>query len=266
MILNIYKPQGLTPLQTIDLVRKQFPQFESETIGFAGRLDPLAHGVLLLMIGEETTKERETYLNLPKEYEFEAVFGVTTDTYDVLGIVSPKVTSHKVIKQRIEDFRLDDVKTFINKKLGKQTQSYPPYSSKPIHGKPLYQWAREGRLSEINIPTREIEIYDFTILETTTITAEKLKEKIFRQIDSVGGDFRQTEIKTAWNNFFSMNDEQKTPNQFLTAKFKISCSSGTYIRSLVNELGQTLDTGAITLDILRTKVGEYSIDDSLTLS
>ena len=59
-LLNIQKPQGLTPVQTIALVRKKFPELADDTIGFAGRLDPLAHGVLLLMIGEETTKQKRS--------------------------------------------------------------------------------------------------------------------------------------------------------------------------------------------------------------
>ena len=56
-LLNIYKPIGLTPFLTIQLVRNQFQEYKNEKIGFAGRLDPLAHGVLLLMIGEATKKK-----------------------------------------------------------------------------------------------------------------------------------------------------------------------------------------------------------------
>lgn len=264
-LLNVYKPKGLTPLETIRLLRKKFPEYENETIGFAGRLDPLAHGVLLLMVGEETTKEKDTFLNLPKEYEFEVVFGTATDTYDALGIVSPKVKSHKVLKQGLEYFLLSDLMTFIHSKLGKQIQTYPPYSSKTVHGKPLYKWARENKLSEIEIPKREIEIYDFKLIKTKTIDAEKLKKEIVKQIESVSGDFRQEEIKKTWNIFFTVNCEPKTINQFTTAKFSITCSSGTYVRSLVNELGEKLGTGAIALEILRTKIGSYTLDDALRL-
>lgn len=264
-ILNIYKPKGLSPLQTINLLRKKMPEYKDETIGFAGRLDPLAHGVLLLMVGEETTREKDKYLNLPKEYEFEAVFGVSTDTYDALGLPNPKTKSLKVIKNNLDDFRLDDLMTFINSKLGKQTQSYPPYSSKTVNGIPLYKWAKEEKLDEIRIPTREIEIYDFKLIETKTIDAEKLKKEIFRQINLVDGDFRQEQIKNEWNTFFANYEGLKTNNQFLTAKLKISCSSGTYVRSLVHDLGNYLGMGAIALDILRTKVGLYVIKNCIRL-
>ena len=149
-LVPIYKPKGRTPLQIVDLVRKQFPQYQHEKIGYAGRLDPLAHGVLLLMIGEETTKQREQYLNLPKAYECEVLFGVQTDTYDALGMLLNS-------KLQTTPENLDkEIKKFINPKLGKQIQPYPPFSSKPVNGKPLFWWAKANKLAEITIPQREI--------------------------------------------------------------------------------------------------------------
>jgi len=256
LILNIYKPQGLTPLQIIDQVREKFPEYKNEKIGFAGRLDPLAHGILLLMVGEETTQQRSEFLDLPKSYEFEAVFGMTTDTYDVLGMVK----NSEAMKQSNTDEE-NEIKKFIKSKLGKQKQSYPPYSSKEVGGKPLHWWARNNKLDEIKIPEREIEIYDFTCITTNSITANELQQNIIHQINSVTGDFRQEEIKKKWKKFFAANRQQT----FQTARFIIDCSSGTYIRSLVNELGEQLNCGAITLEILRTNVGEYMIGNSIKI-
>lgn len=254
-ILNVYKPKGLTPLQIITLLRKKFPEYKNETIAFAGRLDPLAHGVLLLMIGEETTKQREKYLNLPKGYEFEAVFGIGTDTYDTLGIVN-----NVTMKQFNNDLK-DEIEKFIKNKHGKQIQTYPPYSSKTVYGKPLYQWARENKLHEIKIPKREIEIYNFELIKMQTISAEKFENEIMKQINSVSGDFRQEQIRNAWGDFFAKN--QLLTSNYQTARFKLSCSSGTYVRSLIHELGNQTDMEAIALEILRTDVGPYHINDSL---
>ncbi|MBI5452916.1 hypothetical protein HY945_05645 [Candidatus Gottesmanbacteria bacterium] len=295
-LLNIYKPQGSTPLEAIKLVRKKFPELKNEKIGYAGRLDPLAHGVLLLMIGEEITKQKDKFLNLPKEYEFEVVFGISTDTYDALGILQNKsviarsesrLNREKTTKQSQLNKRLprsfsvarNDVEKFISSKLGKQTQIYPPFSSKTVNGKPLFWWAKNNKLAEIKIPEREIEIYDFKLLEIKQISAIKLKEKIMKQIELVDGDFRQEKIKTKWEEFFtnychaelnSASINKKNPKQvlddaFTTARFSISCSSGTYIRSLTNELGGKLGIGAITLDINRTKVGDNLLQNSLIL-
>lgn len=261
-ILNIYKPKGLTPLQTINLLREKKPEYKKKTIGFAGRLDPLAHGVLLLMVDEETTKQKDTYLNLPKEYEFEAVFGVATDTYDALGLINNiKIKQYNNDIQHIKK----ELEEFIKSKLGKQLQPYPPYSSKPVNGKPLYLWARENKLSEIEIPKREIEIYNFKLLETGSVSPKKLKDEIMKQIDSVTGDFRQEQIRKTWDDFFSHDQGLKTNGHFLTARFIISCSSGTYVRSLVNEMGINFGMGAVTLDILRTKIDSYTLAGAIKI-
>ncbi len=249
-IIKINKPIGITPLQAIDKFRKENLKYRDIKIGIAGRLDPMAQGVLLLMIGAET-KNRDKYLSLDKEYEFEVLFGVSTDTYDALGIIKSfnfKIAnSSKLLK--------NNIKKFIESKIGKQFQPYPPYSSKEVNGKPLFQWAREKRLGEIKIPTKEIEIYNFELLEIKQIPSKKIKKRIFENINQITGDFRQNEILEKWEEFF----EKNAPQTFTVAIFRISCSSGTYVRSLTNEMGEEIGYGAIALDILRTKVGEYKL-------
>ena len=74
-IISVYKPKGITPYQLIQYVKQTYPEYHNKKIGFAGRLDPLAHGVMLLMV-DEATKERDKYLTLPKEYACEAIFGM----------------------------------------------------------------------------------------------------------------------------------------------------------------------------------------------
>src|SRR5690242_7060202 len=84
--ISVDKPIGFTPLQAIKQIKLQQPELAHIPITYAGRLDPLAHGVLLLLIGKESKKKSE-YLSLPKSYKFEVVFGITTDTYDLLGYI-----------------------------------------------------------------------------------------------------------------------------------------------------------------------------------
>ncbi|HVF69593.1 MAG TPA: hypothetical protein VNA13_03435 [Xanthomonadales bacterium] len=306
-ILNIYKPLGLTPVQLINKLRKERSELNNLKIGFAGRLDPLAHGVILMMIGEET-KNRDKYLGLDKEYEFEVLFGVTTDTYDALGLITSSSSeqsesrSNKIIQQfnnstasrqaptnrdpdqigaRTMNFE-GQIKNFIKSKIGKQIQLYPPYSSKEINGKPLYQWARENKLSEIQIPEKEIVIYSIELISIQSKSADFIKNKITKNINRVDGDFRQEEILNKWESFFSFysssgalveSRSNSSPqgrtlnikNTFSVAKFKINCSSGTYIRSLANNLGEISGSGAIALSILRTRVGENVLEDSIRL-
>lgn len=270
-IINIYKPLGLTPLQLIEKFRSKFPEYKKAKIGFAGRLDPMAHGVMLLMIGDET-KNRDKYLGLDKEYMFEVLFGVSTDTHDALGILN-----HLTIKLSDNYFNnktmlQNRIEMFIKTKIGKHSQSYPPYSSIEVSGKPLFQWARENKLSEIEIPKKEIEIYEFELLEIGESKPEDIRKRIFENIKKVEGDFRQDEIAESWNKFFSNNLTIQQPalpagrfNHLVVAKFRVNCSSGTYVRSLASELGKDLQTGAIALDINRTRVGGFALDKSINL-
>src|SRR5579871_234239 len=85
-ILNLYKPIGKTPLEVIREFQIQNPEYQNVKLGYAGRLDPMAEGVLLVLVGEENKKRKE-YERLKKEYEFTVLFGIETDSYDALGTV-----------------------------------------------------------------------------------------------------------------------------------------------------------------------------------
>lgn len=139
--------------------------------------------------------------------------------------------------------------------VGERVQPYPPYSSKTVNGKPLFQYARENKLSDIEIPSRKITIYSIKVLEDRKIDQKDLHDLIKQRISLVTGDFRQKEILEGWEKFFAGKQGQG----FLVMKFSISCSSGTYVRSLAHELGKKLGTGAIALSIKRTRVGDYSL-------
>ena len=83
-VLNLYKKKSETPLQTIERYVKAHPEFRRAKMTYAGRLDPMAEGVLVVLSGEKN-KEREAYTGLDKDYEFEFVFGIETDNNEVLG-------------------------------------------------------------------------------------------------------------------------------------------------------------------------------------
>ena len=85
-IITLHKEQGETPLECIERWRAEHKEYLGIALSYLGRLDPMAEGVLLVAVGEEN-KNREAYLGLDKEYEFEVLFGFETDTYDLLGVV-----------------------------------------------------------------------------------------------------------------------------------------------------------------------------------
>ena len=171
-VIPIYKALGETPYQAILKFKKRFPEYMNVKISYAGRLDPMAEGLLLLLVGEENQK-RKKYENLSKTYEFTVLLGIATDTYDILGKIvhSPNLNSHLINNSSIVesgdgtsmDYGKWQMENILKSFLGKRVQPYPPYSSKAVKGKPLYWWARENRLDEIEIPTKVIEIYDIKL-------------------------------------------------------------------------------------------------------
>ncbi len=247
-VLLLNKPRGVTPLQLINSFKKAHPTFLNHTISYAGRLDPMAEGLLLLLVGEEN-KNREMYENLEKEYIFDLLPGITTDTYDVLGRIT-KVTpppSPLELKQQLQ--------SLLPSFLGQQQQAYPPYSSFHIKGKPLFYWARENKLDGINIPQREITIKTLSLKSVTTKATNELVAQVISDISRIEGEFRQKEAISDWRNLSEIN----TSTSYPLARIAVTCTSGTYIRSLAHNLGKKLSCGALAYRIQRTRVGEYSL-------
>lgn len=245
-ILNLYKEIGETPLERLDRFRIEKPEYAKEKMSYVGRLDPMAEGVLLVVVGEEN-KNREEYLNMDKEYEFEALLGIKSDTYDILGLaefIKNNEISEIVVMEQLLKF------------IGKRKQKYPAFSSKTINGISLFQITKLGGTEER--PEREIEIYKTEILEFKKTKLKDLEKEILNKINLVKGDFRQAETIEKWKEIFVLHGGK----EFLTFKAKIECSSGTYIRGIVNEIGEDFGCGAITLNIKRTSVNKFKIDDS----
>ncbi len=253
-VINLYKPTCLTPLQAIQKFKINHPKFKSKKIGFAGRLDPMAEGVLLVLVGSENKKAKK-YIKLEKEYDFDVLFGLNTDTYDILG----KITSNQLNKP-IKNLS-SKIKSFTSRSTGKINQSYPPYSSVRVNGRPLFYWARKGKINEVSVPTKQREVFKFQMLKRYSIEKDSLREKIIKKINTLEGDFRQKAIIQDWQHLFLETKIKK----FRVYRFSVTCSSGTYIRSLVHEMGKFTESGAIALNIKRTNVGNYLIKDSIKL-
>ena len=276
----IYKKRGQTPLDCINEAKKANPGLLHLPLTYAGRLDPLAEGVLVILIGDECLNKDE-YLKLEKVYEVNILFGFATDTYDLMGkVINTKELEvqpsfsrmtheakgpHEVgplIRMR-EDEEPDHknwyddfaprIQGSIFKFTGRITQSYPPYSSRTVNGKPLYKWAREGKLGEIIIPSHDVYVESIEIIKDSFISGENLLNKIKKDISLVAGDFRQEEIINLWTDV--LNDKKE--EQYKTITLKVSCGGGVYVRGIAHDLGIALGMPALALDIVRTKVGEY---------
>jgi len=248
VILNLYKKEGETPLQRLERFKVENPEYKDEKMTYAGRLDPMAEGVLLVLTGEDIHKKDEL-LHLDKEYEFEVVWGIYSDTYDILGevIFSKGEPSDGQIAEDVPRFK------------GSVEIPYPAYSSKTIGGKPMWSLARTGELSELEYPKRSMNIIELQFLGSKTVGGDYLLNEIQKRIDKIEGDFRQEAIISLWQD----NLNQNKNSEYKISKFRATVSSGTYIRSLAVRLGEKYSTGALAWSIKRTKVGDYKIEDSI---
>lgn len=244
--IALYKPCGYTPLQIIEEFKKINPEYEQITLGYAGRLDPQADGVLLILIGDEN-KKRKSYEQLNKAYTFEILFGIETDTYDIMG----KITNMKINYSEISPTFLTSL---ANQYLGTWSQSYPPYSSPRVNSKPLFYWARKNAIHTIKIPEKKVEVKNISLLNIAHINSQNLLQTIKNRINIVTGDFRQQEIITNWE-----ENIKKLQYDLTVARFEVTCSSGLYVRALVQDLGTKLQIPTLAYSITRTAVGPYNI-------
>lgn len=249
----IDKAVGQTPLACMEAWRAaQPPAYKNVPLAYAGRLDPMASGTLLVLIGEEC-KNQSAYHTLDKTYEFEVLFGVKSDSGDVLGFIEECQTSD------LTNTTLQKTATGF---VGTTTFPYPKFSSKTVNGKPLHTWTLEGKIDEIEIPTYEANVYQLTLLETKTLSRAAVYEQVSQKIETIprvtderkalGNDFRRPEIRSAWKIF-----SENTDREFQIARFRCTCSSGTYMRTLAEEIAKSLGTCGLAYSIHRTHIGKY---------
>lgn len=151
-ILIIDKPKEYTSHDVCSKVKKIY----GAKVGHTGTLDPMATGVLPLLLGEGT-KLSEYLTNHNKTYEAVLKLGVQTDTLDSEGEV---IANQEVPETSTDRKRVQQV---LRECVGKQVQTPPMYSAIKVKGKKLYEYAREGK--KVEIPQRTIEIYEMELLE-----------------------------------------------------------------------------------------------------
>lgn len=208
-ILLVDKPIGISSFDVIRIIQNHFGK---QKIGHAGTLDPLATGLMILGIGKGTKKLTEL-TGLDKVYIADMLFGQQTTTSDMEGEVIQEKKYPELKEKQVEDavYSLSDISEL----------PVSLYSALKKDGKPLYQYAREGK--EIENPLKPMKVLQVSMLD-----------------------------------FYN-----KEPFQIARVRFHVS--KGTYIRSLVEELGRRLNIPAVLYSLRRTKVGEFAIEDSCSI-
>ncbi len=204
-IINLYKPKGYTSHDAVARIKRFC---NTRRVGHAGTLDPMAQGVLPILVGRAASAQ-EYLMNHDKTYLAGMRFGVVTDTGDVTG---------NVLSEKKVEVSLGELEAVCRKFKGKIMQVPPMYSAIKVGGKKLYDLAREG--IEVERKAREIEIYDIKIVS---------KES--------GCDFL----------------------------VEVSCSKGTYIRTLCEDIGEALGFGGTLFSLERLSCGEFRKEDCVTL-
>ncbi len=258
MIYNLYKQRGETPLECIQRFAKSRLGLKGEKMTYLGRLDPMAEGVLLMGSGKDTSqKRREEFFSLDKEYDFTALFGFATDTYDVLG---------KIMRvEKLNELKEMDLIKISEIYKGERSQEYPKYSSKMIaRSRQLFPLPVASQISLQQSPAtdellpKNITIHKMQFHKLDTLNNKELFGRLLMDISKVMGDFRQNQILELWKEMLFKEEEKR-----FIANFSAHVSSGTYIRSIVNDIGKTLGCGATALSIKRTRVGDFKVEDSL---
>lgn len=207
--LLINKPKGWTSHDVVGKVRSLLRQggISKPKVGHTGTLDPLATGLMLVVIGDYTKRAQE-FSKLDKTYEVTLKLGETSTTGDDEG-AKTKISARKPAK--------DVVRAAVEHFIGKIEQVPPAFSAIKVDGQRAYKLARDGK--EVKLQPRRVKIYQIT------------------------------DVAYAY------------PNMAFTAEV----STGTYIRSLVEDIGKTLGTGAYMSALSRVAVGRYVLRNAQTL-
>lgn len=204
-IINIQKEKGYTSHDVVARLRRILGQ---KKIGHTGTLDPDATGVLPVCLGK-ATKLCDFLTDKEKTYQTVVLLGTVTDTQDISG---------KILEQHPVSVNEEEIRQCIQGFQGDIMQIPPMYSACKIHGKRLYQLAREG--VEVERPPRPVCIHEIRVWEI----------------------------------------------QLPKVRMEVTCSKGTYIRTLCHDIGQRLGCGACMEELVRTRSGSFGIGQSLTLA
>lgn len=242
-ILLINKPVGITSHDVVDIIRRKY---QTKKVGHGGTLDPFAEGLLVIGMGKYTKKLHEI-TDFDKQYLATVILGATTETLDPESDVTEVSETSHITDEMIENA--------LQKFTPKYTQVVPVFSSVKVNGDALRKLVRKYERFEItednklllysndavvktvDIPSREVEITEIDLKNTKDISASDVKGLKY-----------------------------ENPNQKLKElKVLVSCSKGTYIRQLAFDIGKELGIPAMLSELVRTKIGDFKIEDAISL-
>ena len=195
--------------------------------GHIGTLDPMAKGLLPVLVGN-TCKLSKYLMEHDKTYLVEMKFGYNTETLDIEGEILEENKSFRE-NNIVDNEFFDMIIIAMKKELGTKKQIPPIYSAKKLNGKKLYEIARKDKE------------------KATEMAKEKSKEiTIYNMYD--------ISLKELWDN---------NPKDIVLS-FKVECSSGTYIRSLIRDIAKNMETYGVMTELKRLSVGKYNMEENIS--
>lgn len=229
-MIIVNKPVGITINQFINQYKTTNT---NQKVCFAGRLDPMARGEVILLFDDEC-KNIDQYKKLDKTYQFYIIPGFQTKSDDPLGII-----------EEIKEYS-DDVFSLIkeNIKCEEINQSFHSYSSKCIDGQPL--WLLTKNNVEYTRPTHLVKIYDCEVKPVITFNWIEWKNKIITHIKTIDSkcDFNQNKIIEQWSNINLNGSLYGIP-------VTLKVSSGFYVRQFIRDLSFKIGYPLMVYDINR---------------
>ena len=254
-IINVYKEKGYT---SHDVVARLRGITGERHIGHTGTLDPAATGVLPMCLGS-ATKACELLTDKGKCYETVLMLGIETDTEDATG----NLTNSGDVSNITDEMIIEAVNSF----KGEISQVPPVFSATRINGQISYDLARKGITVDRNAKT--VCINEITII--SEIQRGKLKNKkdfkAFEEalLERFPEDEESEDGRWRWENNV-LYSEENLDIDVIRVAIRIDCEKGTYIRTICSDIGRKLGCGGCMERLLRTRSGEFRVEDTYRLS
>ena len=149
-IRTINKPRGVSSHDVVNAVRRISGE---RRVGHAGTLDPLATGVLIVLVGKDATRRQSEFMGFPKVYEAEITFGTTSATEDAEGPFTKSATF-----EQLHTLTEEQVRNVLPQFVGTITQQPPAHSAIKVGGEALYKKARRGEITSADTAMRTVTI------------------------------------------------------------------------------------------------------------
>ena len=233
-MLELYKESGLTPLEFINNIKKQYPD---NKICYSARLDPMARGIVPILFDEEC-KNMNNYTNLNKTYEVKVIIGYKTDTDDALGLIINKQIIPNLLQYK-SYFEIDKEITI--------NQKYHYFSTKALlsRSKNIYEeYYHDVKLfSSKIISDKDNDICELDFTEWANECCN-----IINKVDK-NKNFRQKEIIEQWQQIAKLN---KNPLQYI--KLQLHVGSGFFIRQHIRDISDKIGIPLMCYDIHRISI------------